>query len=128
MINDNCLILINNVPEGTHVYYDKRRKVFVIRKSSNYESCNIILAPCSYLMKNLIWEEFYALLNEEELEIANSYPYRRGFFDYLKETGLYETYLQAEENVITKEFDSWVVQNNINVTYALEHGEIDKIF
>ena len=118
----NCLNIINRVPEGTHTYYDKRHHIFVTRSSDNYESRNIILAPCSYYMKSQIWREFYLLLTEEQYELAKSYPYRKGVFDYLKEIGLYEIYRQAEENVEIKELTAWLIKNDIDLVYALQNS------
>ena len=43
-------------------------------------------------MKCDFWAKFYSLLNEEQYDLAQSYPYKKGYFNYLREIGLYEIY------------------------------------
>ena len=107
--------LINEVPEGLHMYYDKNSHTFELYEFDSISDPNLILTPCAYLMKSAIWKEFYSMLTPEEYTIAKSYPYRRGFFDYLRETGLYGIYEEASMTVIVREFQKWLTIHNITI-------------
>lgn len=107
--------LINNVPGGLHMCYNKRSHKFNPYKINSISNPNLVVNPCAYLMKSAIWKEFYAMLTPEEYALAKSYPYRRGFFDYLRETGLDGIYEEARMIVIVREFQKWLTINNITI-------------
>ena len=81
----NLLSLINEIPEGIHTYYNKRYRRFEYHYESDIDNSDLIKTPCAYEMKASFKAVFYANLTEEQAEIARSYPFRRGYFDYLKE-------------------------------------------
>ena len=110
---NNIFDLLNNVPDGIHVYYNKRFKRFQYHYESDLSGGNLIKAPCTYEMKREFMKNFYALLNEEEYNIARSYPFRKGYFSYLKEVGLYEIYEEAERLTKVKNLLVWMIKNNI---------------
>lgn len=105
---------INRVPEGLHTYYNRRYDRFESHYTSQGDRMHdLSKAPCLYYLKSQIWDKFYSLLSEEEYEIATSYPYKRGYFNYLKETGLFEIYEAAEEIVAFKALSDWLTVNNL---------------
>lgn len=108
--------LLNQVPEGIHTYYNVSKRRFENHKSPFKSNQNLVLAPCTYNMNGKIWKEFYSSLNDKELELTQSYPYKRGFIGYLKEIGLYDRYELARERVIEREFLNWAQTHNIDLT------------
>lgn len=110
---ENVLSLINEIPEGIHVYYNKRCKRFEYHYESDIYDSNLIKTPCAYEMKVDFKAAFLARLDESQYEKACSYPYRRGYFQYLKEEGLYEIYSEAEYYVKLKAITLWFIKNNI---------------
>jgi hypothetical protein len=111
--NTNIFSLINEIPEGIHTYYNKRYRRFEYHYESDIDNGNLIKTPCAYEMKADFKATFYANLTEEQAKIARSYPFRRGYFDYLKEEGLYEIYAEAEYYVKLKAIIVWFIKNNI---------------
>jgi hypothetical protein len=110
----NIFDLLNSVPDGIHVYYNKRFKRFQYHYESDLSSENLIKTPCTYEMKREFMKNFYALLSEEEYNVAKSYPFRKGYFSYLKEVGLYEIYEEAERLTKEKNLLVWMIKNNIS--------------
>ena len=111
--NTNIFSLINEIPEGIHTYYNKRYRRFEYHYESDIGKGNLIKAPCAYEMKADFKAVFYANLTGEQAEIARSYPFRRGYFKYLKEEGLYEIYAEAEYYVKLKAIIVWFIKNDI---------------
>lgn len=111
--NANFLSLINEIPEGIHVYYNKRYRRFEYHYSGTIQSPNLIKTPCAYEMKGYFMEFFKKHLNDQQRDIAESYPFKRGYFDYLREMGLYDFYeeskMQAKANALTL----WFIKHNI---------------
>lgn len=107
--------LINRECNGYHMYYNKNTDRFEPYNSAFMPYSNLILTPCEYKMKQAIWKEFYAILTPEEYTIANSFPFKRGFFDYLRETGLIGRYEEAHITVIVRIFQKWLLDNSINI-------------
>ena len=105
--------ILNYVPEGIHTYYNKKRRCLEYHNKSNLVSKNLIKAPCVYEMKCDFWAKFYSLLNEEQYDLAQSYPYKKGYFNYLREIGLYEIYEEAELLVKEEAVRSWIEKNEI---------------
>lgn len=112
---NTILDLINEVPEGIHTYYNKAKMRFEYHYSDTTRDDNLILTPCIYECRGAIWNEFYSLLTAEEYDLAKSYPFRRGYCEYLKEIGLYETLQEAETIAKSKVMDKWLRNNNIVV-------------
>ena len=110
-----CSGVINRNPNVIQVYYNTSRQQFEYHFEAEADNSSLILTPCLYSMKSAIWEEFYSMINETEYNLAQSYPYKRGFFDYLKEVGLYETFKAAENNVAIKAFERWLTVYNITL-------------
>ena len=110
---ETILSLINEIPEGIHTYYNKRCRRFEYHYESDIDNSNLIKTPCLYEMKANIKAVFYANLTEEQAKIARSYPFRRGYFDYLKAEGLYEIYAEAEYYVKLKAIIVWFVKYDI---------------
>ena len=113
-INESIFDIINKVPEGIHVYYNKRCKRFECHYESDLDSDNLIKTPCAYEMNGAFKQEFYRLLTEDEYELATSYPFKRGYFDYLREIGLYEVYETAQYNAKVKALTVWFIKHNIS--------------
>lgn len=107
--------LINKEYDGYHMYYDKFTRRFEPYESAFMPYSNLILTPCEYKMTQAIWKEFYAILTPEEYDLANSYPYKRGFFGYLHETGLFDRYEEARITVTVNAFQKWLFENNIKI-------------
>lgn len=106
--------LINNDPAGIHAYYNKRDRRFEYHYESDLDSDYLIKTPCSYEMKHEIKMEFYSLLSKKQYVIATSYPFRKGYFSYLREIGLYELYMQAEDTVKEITLLIWIIKNHIS--------------
>lgn len=109
----NILDVINDIPEGIHTYYNKKYRRFEYHYEDDLGSNILIKAPCSYEMKREFLNTFYSLLNKQEYNVAKSYPFKRGYFDYLKEVGLYEIYEEAEYLTKVKKVLVWMIKNNI---------------
>lgn len=120
MITINCpysfINLVNEIPEGIHTYYNKRHRRFEYHYENDIDNDNLIKTPCSYEMRAEIKATFYASLDEAQKEIARSYPFKRGYFDYLKEVGLYEIYEEAELRAKLKALIVWYIKNDIRIS------------
>ena len=113
--NEDVFNLINEIPDGIHTYYNKKHKRFEYHYESNIDSDNLSMAPCAYEMKPQFWREFYNLLSKEDLRIAKCCPFGQGYFDYLKQVGLYETYQMAEYKAKLKALMIWFLKNDISL-------------
>ena len=116
--------LVNQQAEGLHTYYNKKTNAFVILKAGKKVPSHILIVPNMSCYKSEIWRTFYSLLTEEELDVVNDYPYRRGFFEYLRETGLISNYYEAEEIVTVKVFKRWLEKNSINIDWETVRFDI----
>lgn len=112
--NISVFEVINSVDSGYRSFYDTVEKEFLVSDEELLEP-RYIKVPFASQARSAAWKLFYDSLDEDELAIANDYPYRRGFFDYMRETGLIVKFYDAEQTAITAMFESWVKKNNITV-------------
>ena len=110
--------LINSSCEELEIYYSITDKCFYAlnEEEAEEDEDNLIKAPCVYHYQSSIWKRFREMLTEEERIIADSYPYRRGYFNYLHEEGLIDTYYEAKESVARDVCAHWLKVNNLNLT------------
>lgn len=104
-----------------HVYYNRTDKGFVAYENDSlageYDNGNLVLCPCMYYHEWEVRERFRELLTDEERTIAGSYPFRKGYFKYLEETGLIYKYLEAENYITVKVFEEWLSKNDIQLDW-----------
>ena len=77
---------------------------------------DLIEAPCIYRYQNKIWERFRKMLSEEQLIVADSYPFKHGYFKYLQEEGLIEIYNEAKNSVTRDVCANWIKINNLELS------------
>lgn len=118
-IFEQLLEITNNSLELYHSYYNTKTNCFELYWDDSVEKPYLIITPCIYNMKGDMWREFYSLLDEEQTELARSYPFKRGYMDYLREIGLYDTLKVAEENVTVKAWETWLAKNKIDVSEGI---------
>lgn len=107
--------LFNEIADGINVYYNKTKMRFEYHYGEGSRDDSLVLLPYVQEVWDSSWDEFYSLLTKEEYDRAKSYPFRRGYFDYLREIGLYETFKEAEEKAKLKFMEKWLNDNNIVV-------------
>ena len=110
-------MLINNVPEGYHMYYNRAAKGFVAYEDDSlaceHDDGNLVLCPCMYYHEWEVCKRFREILTDEESTIASNYYSRKGYFRHLEETGLICKYREAEDYVAVQVFEEWLLKNNI---------------
>ena len=109
--------LVNFQVNYYQTYYDREFNTFIYLNTDEIDNRidlnNLVLCPCLYLYKRNIWKRFYELLTDEETVIADSYYERKGYFEYLRETGLLGTYEEAESQIAVELFETWLKANDI---------------
>lgn len=122
-MENSIIYYINNSYGDLMFYYSTKDGCFyaMTEQEASYKNnakLGLILAPCTYTreFKSEVWKEFRNMLSEEERAIADSYPYRRGYFNYLEEEGLIDTYYAAKECVLRRECDNWFKRHSLNLT------------
>ncbi len=75
-----------------------------------------IEAPCVYRYQNIIWKRFREMLSEEQCIVADSYPFKHGYFKYLQEEGLIEIYYEAKNSVLIDVCTDWIEINNLELS------------
>lgn len=123
--------LVNHVGVEIETYYDPVKGTFEVYdpdsswKENGYtkkEFSRFILLPYDDEYSRAAWKPFYERLTEEETELAQSYPYRRGYFGYLRETGLIYIYEAAKDDVAADVIAAWEKSNGISPNW--EHAHI----
>lgn len=99
------------------VYYHSKRKCFVVRDKLPANSRYFIETPYREVCQRLAWKYFYAMLDEEELALVESFNERHGFFDFMRTTGLIAVFDAAMERAITKVFAHWESDNNLAIDW-----------
>ena len=77
------------------------------------------MTPSTYEVEYYAHKIFDEILTDEEREIVDSYPYRKGFFRYLRETGIYETYRVAQERAAVFVAKKWAEENNLVIDWNI---------
>ena len=77
---------------------------------------DLIEAPCVYRYQNIIWKMFREMLSEEQCIVADSYPFKHGYFKYLQEEGLIEIYYEAKNSVLIDVCTDWIEINNLELS------------
>lgn len=98
-------------------YYDCKLKRFKVFKEGRKIAKKYISAPFTGHYNDLTWKYFYEMLNEEETEIAYSYTKRRGFFNYMKENGLIDTFYEAQDRARHEYFAEWEKANGLSIDW-----------
>lgn len=73
-----------------------------------------ILLPYDIEYSRAAWKLFYERLTEEETELAQSCPYRKGYFGYLRETGLIGIYEDAKNDIAADVVADWERENKVS--------------
>lgn len=108
--------LLNRIPEGIHVFYRPSSNRFEYHYNDRSVDDELIMTPCLYEMEYAVRKEFYSSLSEAEYDLVRRYPFRKGFFDYLKEIGLRDTYNEVESIVALKIVKAWLEEHHINIS------------
>lgn len=63
-------------------------------------------------------KRFWDILDNESLALAESYTERRGFFQFMRETGLIEFFDEAYAAVAEEIVHLWETENHLNIDWA----------
>ena len=121
---------VNKTGSGFECYYDYKYNKFVVinletDKTINggrYVLKNLIMLPYTCQANKRAKELFYDNLSNSNKKLVDRFAEDKGFFNYLRETGLYYTYLKYEAIAIDEMLWHWVQYNDIN-TKALAKAQ-----
>lgn len=97
------------------VYYDKSKhslKVFPGDKLPKNRR-NLIQTPFHNSVSYHARKIFRENLTPKERRVVNSFPYRHGFFEFLRETGLIYKYYWAEEEAAKIVINEWIEYHDL---------------
>lgn len=118
--------LVNYVGVELETYYDPVNDTFEVYDPSLSWKENgftkkvfsrFILLPYDEEYSSAAWKLFYERLTEEETELAQSYPHRKGYFGYLRETGLIGIFEDAKNDVAADVIANWEQENEVSPSW-----------
>lgn len=124
--------LVNTVGIDIVTYYDPKHNVFrhvnhsvSLRKNgiTSKEFDSYVALPYDTNYNKSAWGKFYELLSEDQLILATSYPYRKGYFNYLRETGLIDYYEEARELIAQDVISTWEFYHDISPDWGCADPE-----
>lgn len=99
-------------------YYDPKTNVFEVQYRGHRVRKSLIETPYIESYKPLIWRKFWSSLNDNELRLAESFDERRGFFGFLRETGLISRYDAAVELSKLEIIEHWERENGLSIDWT----------
>ena len=99
------------------VCYHKKHRAFTIRKLDSRIGVNLVITPYVDAIQHTAMEEFWQMLDEEAYALADSFGEKRGFFQFLRETGLIAYYDLAYANAAEEIISLWEKDNNLNIDW-----------
>ena len=98
------------------VYYDaKYNKLVALDRNSRILKHYVETPYDSF--KDHAMKRFWNTLDDEHRALANSYTERRGFFQFMHETGLIDFYNEAYAAVAEEFVHSWEAKNHLNIDW-----------
>lgn len=96
-------------------YYDTKHKCFVGEiEGADERKHHLVPTPYVESFERAVRRAFWSSLTDEELLLANSFEKGPGFFDFMKETGLFGRYECAFQEVAEQVIDIWMSDNGIS--------------
>ena len=115
-VEENLYELTNMSIDGLHTYYNRVTHHFVICEDCDVEYDDLVIAPCSYHVTYEGRKLFYDSLSDEDRVKARSYPFKRGYMDYLREIGLYDHLVECEYTAVLNEWKRWIKKNSFDIS------------
>ena len=109
--------LINRQSNVIKMYYHTKWDMIVGRDKLPANAKYFIELPYVESCKCIVWRYFYAMLNDEQYALVNSFTERSGFFDYMQETGLIAIYYAALDKAIAQRFKEWEKKYGLNIDW-----------
>lgn len=106
----------NNLGDYT-LYYSKARQSFVLCSSSERPCKDYIMAPNYSELDHAALQRFKSDLNEEDSILLDDFTEKKGFFRFLKETGLIYRYYEAREEVESEVLSQWAKENGLSIDW-----------
>lgn len=94
--------------------YDRGTHSIVAAEEDNIGD-DLIMTPYKESYRSEVWNLFWESLCEEEYALAKSFDENHGFFDFLKENGLYGYFCEAEAVVGTAALEAWACGHKIDL-------------
>ena len=80
---------------------------------------NFILTPFTYEVEWYAREFFHEILTEDERDLVDNYPRKKGFFNFLRDIDLIETYYYAKEKAELLVAKNWAEENNLSINWEI---------
>lgn len=100
------------------VFYNPSTQTFVARPVNARILKRLVQTPYANSFQIDVWNEFWASLDAEALILAKSFPEKRGFFQYMNETGLIGYYDAAYAIAAEKAIEKWEQNNDLVIDWT----------
>ena len=122
--------LLNTGEDSYCSYFDPKNNIFVILEAFDTESedfykryekenkTKVYSMPFRSACERGVMKIFYQLLTDDERALAESYPYRKGFFQYMRETGLIYRYYEARDVVTYRLLQNIEAQCGVKMDFS----------
>lgn len=99
------------------VCYHRRNRAFTIRKLDSRIGVNLIVTPYVDVIQHTAMEKFWHMLDDEKRALAESYGEKRGFFQFLRESGLIAYYDLAYADAAEEIIALWEINNKLKINW-----------
>lgn len=110
--------LLNRAGNELVVYYDTKHKLFTTR---SYDACRVpkhfVQTPYAEEAKRPGMKMFWQMLDDEHRSLAESFEEKRGFFQFMRETGLIDYYDEAFAQVAEEIICDWERENHLKLDW-----------
>jgi hypothetical protein len=110
--------LFNHAGLEHTVFYDPSTHTFVARPVDARILKRLVKTPYANSFQRDVWTEFWASLDAEARIIAESFAEKRGFFQYMKETGLIGYYDAAYAIAAERAIENWEQDNDLVIDWT----------
>jgi hypothetical protein len=110
--------LFNHAGLEHTVFYNPSTQTFVARPVNARTLKQLVQTPYANSFQRDVWKEFWDLLDPEARIIAKSFPEKRGFFQYMNESGLIGQYDAAYAIAAEKAIENWEQDNELVINWT----------
>ena len=100
------------------VFYDPSTQTFIACDENEMMPNHLVQTPYANSFQHDVWAEFLVSLDAEARILAESFAEKRGFFQYMKETGLISYYDAAYAIAAEKAIANWEQDNNLVIDWT----------
>ena len=109
--------LFNHTGVEFVTYYDPSHNAFVAYELDVRVPNCYVETPCNQAIEYPAMKRFWQLLDDSSRAIAESFSEKRGFFQFMRDTGLIEYYDKAYAESAEEVINEWEQDNHLNINW-----------